>query len=98
MRLGPQESLGTVLVLLGGWATARAAMPGSWLGWDWIYVLSICAATGVKESFALVPPSLLGWRLLIFWRRQGGRAALSRHALGPGLLTLVVGGVVLIGA
>jgi hypothetical protein len=91
IRLGPQESLGTVLFLLGAWAAARGALPGSWRGWDWIFAIAISAATLTKESFALVPPAALGLRVLLFGLQQGKRAGFSRRALVPGVAAVVVG-------
>src|SRR5262249_41900565 len=65
IRLGPQESLGTLLVAVSAFAAAKAAIPGSWHGWAWLLPPALGAATLVKESFALVPPALVGLSLFL---------------------------------
>ena len=96
--LGPQESLGTVLLVLGALATTRGAAPGASRGWDAVFVVVVSAATLVKESFALVPPAMLVLRMLLFAVRKGRLAAVERRAVGVGLVPVAIGLAVSIAA
>ena len=53
IRLGPQESLGTLLLCAAGYAAIRGSQPGAHVGWDWLFALSLSAAVMTKESFVL---------------------------------------------
>jgi hypothetical protein len=90
-HLGPQESIGTILLLMAAYATARAAAAGASGAWDYIFVVSMGAAALVKESFMLAPPALLGLRVLLVANQQGAGAALAPRALLPGLAAVAIG-------
>jgi hypothetical protein len=91
IRLGPQESLASVLFLIATLAIARGARPSASVAWDWIFVLSATAAALIKESFALVPPALFVARLLAFYHWRPDGAWLTRRAWVPGAALVAIG-------
>ena len=90
-RLGPVEGLGTTLVLLAAWAAARGAAPGSRAAWDWLHVITLCASFFVKESFTLVAPAFVGFRLLVRYQLGGRAGLMSSRAFVAALIPLVAG-------
>lgn len=89
IRLGPQESVATLFLLLAAWALARSIQK-PWFALA--YVVSATAATLTKESFTLVPPALLGLYLLVSHRTQSARLGLVAA------VPVLAGGVVLVAA
>jgi len=81
IRLGPQESLGTLLVVLAAFATIR-------IGWEWVFAISLSAATLAKESFSLVPPGVVAMRL---WLDSARHLRDRRSSLTTTIVPLAVG-------
>jgi len=93
-RLGPNETLGMLLLAFSIWAIANAARSDSPQFWDGL-ALTVMALTGLtKESFVLVIPALLllRWTLQCWLHRETWQQALFtlwKPMLG-GFLTFVV--------
>lgn len=90
VRLGPQESLGTVLVMAGCLCWSLSLKLPAWPGWTWLFVVFAFAAAFVKESFALLPPALVGWALLV-WKAASPKRSFRRHDLMFAVLVPLAG-------
>jgi hypothetical protein len=85
IRLGPQESLGTAFLVAGLWALAMFVRQGASDVWMWLCAAFTLGAALIKESFALVPPSLVLLWLTLVWTRRSTRLSMWR-TLGPVLV------------
>jgi hypothetical protein len=97
IRLGPQEGPGTACLIAGVWALAMSMRPGASAVWLWLCVALTLGAALIKESFTLVPPSLVLLWLTLVWTRRSSRVATWR-ALGPMLVLALGGGIALVAA
>jgi hypothetical protein len=99
-RLGPNETLGMLLLALSIWAIANAVRRVSPWFWDGLALTAMALAGLTKESFVLVIPALLllRWTLQCWIHQETWRQAfctLQRLMVG-GLLVFVAEMVILI--
>ncbi|MBE7552037.1 MAG: hypothetical protein HS126_13290 [Anaerolineales bacterium] len=99
-RLGPNETLGMVVLALSIWAIANAARRVSPWFWDGLALTAMALAGLTKESFVLVIPALLllRWTLQCWIHQETWRQAFCtlRRLMVGGLLVFVVEIVILI--
>jgi hypothetical protein len=65
VRLGPQETIGTVFLVLSVFGAAMAARARHGFAWDCLYVVAGVGCVLCKESLALAAPALAGFRVLV---------------------------------
>lgn len=85
-RLGPQEGMGSLLVILALYALARRK--------TWLFVVSVIAAGFYKESFACLLPAMIVLRWFAYRHRADDVQRVYRFQL----LTLVAFALIQIGA
>ncbi|MDZ4765499.1 MAG: glycosyltransferase family 39 protein [Chloroflexota bacterium] len=59
-----QETIGTLLIALAGYAAVRAAADGD-RRWDALFALAAIASGFIKENYALLLPALIGMRVCL---------------------------------
>jgi hypothetical protein len=96
IRLGPQEGLGCCLVLGAAFGAARGSHDRSSAAWDWLFAVALSAAILMKETFALVPPGVVAFRVLLRYRAAGLEGLTRRRFVISSLVPLIVGLLALI--
>lgn len=100
IRLGPAETIGTLLLVASAWSAGRSTLPRASSVWEWGSLAAAIAAMLSKESFIFAMPALAGLRLYLRYLRGGWPALGSRRALWPPALllaaTLAAGGAALL--
>jgi hypothetical protein len=94
IRLGPQESLASALLLLGALAAAKAARSQAPRWWDYVFVVTVFSAALTKESFAPVAVAIGAYRIFLFRLPRPGTRVRSREILVPSLFVAAFGSVV----